>query len=181
MSTMNLYRWSGYAAILSGVLGIAAGLMEFSSMEETLILETTYIIQSALMLFGILGVFAVQHEEVGVIGFLGFILAVIGTALLVGGSWEIAGVPSYVWGGTLSGFGLLLLAIGTLSANVFPRWIPVVWILAVVVGLPSMMIPSLASITLLLASTLFAVGFIGAGVELIKGKFGITKESEAMV
>lgn len=174
MSTSNLIRWSGLAAILSGVLAVASSGLSMIVGTQSAVLEAIYVLyvlQAIPMLFGILGVYAYQHEECGWSGFLGFILAVIGNAFLLGGAGEVAGVPNFMLGGTLAGIGLLLLAIGSWKAGVFPSWMPILWIVAILAGVPAMAVElsgqlALAQLLFLVSGVIFAVGFGGAGVVL---------------
>ncbi len=171
MSTSNLIRWSGLAAILSGVLAVASSGLSTIVETQSAALEVIYVLQAIPMLFGILGVYAYQHEECGWSGFLGFILAVIGNAFLLGGAGEVARVPNFMLGGTLAGIGLLLLAIGSWKAGVFPSWMPMLWIVAILAGVPAMAVElsgqlALAQLVVLVSGLIFAVGFIGTGYVL---------------
>jgi drug/metabolite transporter (DMT)-like permease len=175
MTTSNLIRWSGLAAILSGVLAVASSGLSMIVETQSAALEAIYVIQAIPMLFGILGVYAYQHEECGWSGFLGFILAVIGNAFLLGGAGEVAGVPNFMLGGTLAGIGLLLLAIGSWKAGVFPSWMPMLWIVAILAGVPAMAVElngqlALAQLLFLVSGVIFAVGFGGAGYVLWSGR-----------
>ena len=159
MSTSKLIHWSGLAAILGGVLLIPGSI----SLEPPW--SWLGILGSLLLIFGFMGIYAVQVEGSGLAGFLGFVLAVPGAVLLVG-TGEIGGIEFWMLGSFLGAAGFLLLAIGTLASGKFPHWVPWAWIAAIVVGLPSIFVPSLAQTLGIAGSVLAALGMIGAGYTL---------------
>jgi hypothetical protein len=65
--------------------------------------------------------------------------------------------------------GIILLAAATWSAGRFPRWVPALWLLAVVVSLPAVIVPAQAGLFYLLGGLLYAAGFGGAGYVLWTG------------
>jgi hypothetical protein len=67
MSSQQLIRWSGLAAMLAGGLRTAAS---FSlSAEPGVSLEILYLAIDLLLLFGVFGIYAFQHERFGSLGF----------------------------------------------------------------------------------------------------------------
>jgi hypothetical protein len=163
MTTINLRRMSGLAAILAGGLSIMLTI-------PALGLENvwTHTLQGVLLLFGIMGVYLCQHRECGVLGFLGFLLASIGSALFLVSNGD-ARADSFQVGGIATGLGFILLGIGSWAAGRLPRWIPLFWILSSVVGIPAVFIVSMSGTLLLLSAIIFALGFIGAGFKLLSG------------
>ncbi len=111
-----------------------------------------------------------QTSQSGITGFLGFLFTIPGSVFLTAGSGNFAGVEFWMLGSMLSAVGIILLAIGTFSAEKFPRWVPWLWIGAVVAGLPSIFIPSLALTLGIFGSILAAIGMAGAGYMLWSGK-----------
>ncbi len=77
-------------------------------------------------MFALMGIYAFQVQESGVIGLLGFLLAIMGNAYFIGPQGSIAGVDGTIVYGSLYALGLLLLAAGSLKARKLPRWVPVV-------------------------------------------------------
>lgn len=169
MSASALVRWGALAAILGGVLLVIADLwgllmeglggdQSFSEIARTssfAITQGLSLLAAVLILFALVGLYLRQSEEAGVLGVLGFVLAFLGTALVVGVSWALFFVaPSVALeapefldaeqvGGPLdTGFMLtsLFLAVGwalfgvaALLAQSYPRWVAIVLIIAALI------------------------------------------------
>ncbi|MGH3089129.1 MAG: hypothetical protein ACRDSJ_17670, partial [Rubrobacteraceae bacterium] len=101
MSSTNLIRWAGIPALLAGALFVAADLLslgispKFPSVES--LTSGPYAVQSvlklaaaALLLLGLVGLYARQAEASGGLGLAGFLAAFSGTALTVGAFWATA-------------------------------------------------------------------------------------------
>jgi hypothetical protein len=132
MSSTALIRFSGLAAILAGLLrGIASVLPSTIPIIE---LEILYFFTDVFILFGLMGLYAFQHEEIGVEGFIGFLIATVGIGSIIGPDGEISGLSMYVVGASIFAVGLNLFAIGTWKASKLPRWVPAVWILSTIIG-----------------------------------------------
>lgn len=156
MTTSNLIRWSGLVAMAAGVLNV------LDSIFEPLPWLTMF--TSVATVFALIGIYAVQAEASGRLGLAGYLLATAGYVVIVGQSTTIVGsVPSYLVGVSLSAAGLALLAVGSLSARVFPRWVPGMWLAAIVIGLPSLFFPSLERILEIAGGTAIGLGLAGAG------------------
>ncbi len=102
MSSSDLIRWAGLAAILAGVLLVVADLLNlaigFDEDEPFSETATTgiYALQSVvnllaavLLLIGLVGLYARQSEAAGPLGLAGFLVAFLGTALNMGFFWAI--------------------------------------------------------------------------------------------
>ena len=100
MSSSDLIRWAGLAAILAGVLLVVADLLNlaigFDEDEPFSATATTgiYAFQSwanllaaVLLLIGLVGLYARQSEAAGLLGLAGFLVAFLGTALVTGLLW----------------------------------------------------------------------------------------------
>jgi hypothetical protein len=100
MSSPNLIRWGGLAALIGGVLLVIAGLLdlifaggEFSEIAQTgtfAFSSLLYLLGLILVLLGLVGLYASQSEAAGGLGLLGFLVAFLGTALAVGAFWTQA-------------------------------------------------------------------------------------------
>ena len=149
MSSSNLIRWSGLAAMLAGVLLLVAALLDLAvdPGEPASVRVTTgvYSFQSAvnllavvLLLIGLVGLYARQSEAAGLLGLVGFLVAFLGTALATGFRWAIlfmapslaVAAPGFLNEGPPPGFflmlitfavGWLLFGVATLRARVYPR------------------------------------------------------------
>jgi hypothetical protein len=155
MTTSNLIRWSGLTAIAAGVLNVLDAKWHPPWMTTLMAVVTV---------FALIGIYAVQAKASGRLGFAGYVVATAGYVVMPGVSNTIVGsLPSYIVGASLGAVGLVLLAVGSLSAHVFPRWVPGMWIAAVVIGLPSLAEPSLADLLGILGAAVGGAGLAGAG------------------
>ena len=93
MSSQQLIRWGGLAAMLAGALRTAASFLPPA--DPGVALEILYLVIDILLLFGILGIYAFQHDRIGWSGFVGFVLAVIGLTILAGPDGTIGVVNTY--------------------------------------------------------------------------------------
>ena len=154
MSFSNLIRWSGLAAVLAGVLLVIADLMgltfNYSDPSEALttgfyaLQSVLMLLVSVLLLFTLVGLYARQSEAAGVLSLISFLVAFLGTALVVGANWSNAffaptvaiedpalfetgltgtgrlGV-AYIASYALYVLGWLLFGVATLRAQLYPR------------------------------------------------------------
>ena len=160
MSSSSLIRLAGLAALSSGVLSAIGDLMNLVVDLENPVSATTssytivfflYLISTALVLLGLVGLYTSQSQAVGILGLVGFLVAFLGTVMLVGGLWfELFVTPNLAaqapvlveadlggLGFTLTFFlgavGWVLFGVATLRANVYPRWAAVLLIVGGVI------------------------------------------------
>ena len=98
-----------------------------------------YMLSAVLLLGGLVAVYVYQSEAAGILGVVGFVVAFLGTALLIGATWsqvfiaplvavnapqilELGPPTGVLLTFITSGVGWLLFGIATLRAGVFPRW-----------------------------------------------------------
>ncbi len=174
MSASNLIRVGGLAAVLAGALLLIADLWslllevivggsenfsEFAVTTPWTVLSTMFLLGSLLLLVALVGLYARQSEAAGTLGLAGFLVALVGTGLLVGMMWTMAFVvpsaaieaPAFLdaeetagpldMGFMLSGIavavGWALFGVATLRARVFPRRAAIVLIIgALLIVLP---------------------------------------------
>ncbi len=154
MSTSDLVRWSGLAAIVGGVLAVLSDLVSFLVPDYENFSETAttgaytvesvlFLLATVLLLLGLVGLYASQAEAAGVLGLVAFLVAFLGTALVVGAIWaETFVAPSvaevapefldeepggrlglgFLLSFPLSALGWLLFGVATYRARVYPRW-----------------------------------------------------------
>lgn len=121
------------------------------------------------MIFTAFGVYSPQVQESGLWWLAGFIGVVIGELLFM-----IQANPDDPLGmlaGSLYTLGRFALTVGTLRAAIFSSRAPILWLVAIVIGLPGYAIPSLEGLLVTLASFAFGLGFILTGLELWSGGF----------
>jgi hypothetical protein len=114
-------------------------------------------LSTIVALFGILLI--LRREGAGLWGTLGILTALMGNLFF-------AIEQYYALAGVLYGGGLVLLAIGARKTDVFPRWLPALWILAPLIGLPGLVLTGAAAFLSTVATVVFGVAFIAAGYVL---------------
>ena len=163
MSISNLIRWCGLAAIVAGGLTALMTVLSPLASEATTAVEWGFLATGLATQFGLIGIYAFQMQGSGWAGLLGFVLALSGNAFFIGPEGSVGGVESGQLGGSIYALGLLFLAIGTWRAGRFPRWIPALWVLAIIVGVPAFFSESLAAISFALGGLTFGAGFVAGG------------------
>jgi energy-converting hydrogenase Eha subunit A len=162
MSSSDLIRWGGLAALVGGVLFVVAELLglptiNIESFSETAttasfaIQTTTFLLGVVLMLLGLVGLYARQSEAAGALGLIGFLVAFLGTVLIGGFRWAsvfiapalATEVPEFLDArgpppGLIPTFiifavGWLVFGIATLRGRVFPRAAAILLIVGAVV------------------------------------------------
>lgn len=161
MSSANLIRLGGLAAIMAGIL---RGVNSFLPSSIPVVqLELLYLLTDILIILGMIGLYRFQHQESKLWGFWGFLLAIIGIAVIRTGT--ISGVKIYAIGASIFVVGLSLFAIGSWIAHKLPQWISVVWILSTIIGFIGYFVTGL-NILFTISGVLFGVGFAGAGLRV---------------
>ncbi len=148
MTTSNLVRWSGLAAIASGVSLVVAEFVtlsffgyDFSTTATTgayVLYSLLIMITGVLLPLGLVGLYARQSEASGPLGLVGFVMAFAGTVLVAGFFWASAfiapvlaieapellavrSLPGFFRSFIVFGLGWLLFGVATLRAGVYPR------------------------------------------------------------
>ena len=148
MSSSQLIRWSGLAAITAGVSLVVAELLslllfgyDFSNTAttDTYTFYSVWIMIAGLLLpLGLVGLYARQLETSGLLGLVGFVVAFIGTVLGAGFFWssafvapilaveapqllDVRSLPGFFRSFIVFGLGWLLFGVATLRAGIYPR------------------------------------------------------------
>lgn len=161
MSSTNLIRWGGLAAIIAGILRGVSSF--FSSPAPGATIELFYLLTDIFIIFGVMGLYGFQHHESGLWGFFGFLLAIIGIGVIRTGS--ISGVTMYPIGALIFVSGLSSFAVGCWIANKLHPWISILWLLSSLVGCIGYFVPGL-NLLFAISGVLFGIGFSGAGFKL---------------
>ncbi len=167
MSSSNLIRLSGLAAVVAGLLLTIGDLLSFATEPENLSEWATmpsyffvwflYLLSGVLLLVGLVGLYAYQSEAAGILGLVGFVGAFSGTALVLGAIWAQLFVAPFLavqspgaldtepTGSLAAGFTLsfALLAVG--------------WLLFRIAALRARVYPQVAVIVLIIGAV---VGFL---------------------
>jgi hypothetical protein len=138
VSSWNLIRWCGMAAVVAGTLSIVVDLIVLSvfgfgqsfgaALASSVLLFRSAVapLATALLLLGLVGLYARQSEATGVPGLISFLVAFVGSVL----------AQSFILGDLLANLGWALFGVSCLRARVYPR----------------------------VASTLLIIGAVGTGV-----------------
>jgi hypothetical protein len=150
MSSSNLIRWGGLAAVLGGALIVFTDLVlaltigsadTYTGTTTEQIAAVSFLAGKVLILIGLIGLYLHQAEVAGRFGLVAFLAALVGTALMVSSDWSevfIAPIlmqaapalmdepPGLLMVGFLLNYGLetlgwLLFGVATFRARVFPR------------------------------------------------------------
>jgi hypothetical protein len=151
MSSQDLIRWSGLAAMVAGALWVVGDLLNltllfspepFSEEAQTgsyIFRQTLFLLGVMLLLVGLVGLYARQSQAAGALGLVGFLVAFAGTVLVAGFLWASIFIapavaveaPEFLDAGSppglflalvTCGVGWLLFGIAALRARVYPRW-----------------------------------------------------------
>ncbi len=209
MIPANVVRSGGLAAVLAGVLLVIGEILhstiDFKNFSQAALTGTytlgalLFLLSNVLLLVGLVGLYARQSEAAGLLGMVGFLVALVGTGLAIGVSWEEvfvppalaqliqsdpavadpalldAGPPAWVNFGFVLSFALfalgwLLFGVATLRARVYPRAAAIVLIVGAV----------LAFFPLPFSTVVFAAAVSWMGFALLTGR-GVTAEQSARV
>jgi hypothetical protein len=165
VSNSSLIRWSGLAAILGGVLLSLGALLSLATESEKLSVWVTtpsdafssllYLLGGVLLQLGLVGLYMRQSEASGILGLVAFLVAFLGTALAVGGTWaELFVVPAVAVEAprVLEAEPIRMLAIGyTLTFFVF---LSVGWLLFGVALFRARIYPGAAAILLMVGAVI---------------------------
>jgi hypothetical protein len=81
MSSPDLMRWGGLAAILAGILRSVNAVFPPDLLMAWR--EILYLLNDLFILFGLMGLYGFQQEKSGWWGFGGFLLAMTGTGIII--------------------------------------------------------------------------------------------------
>jgi hypothetical protein len=168
MSSSNLKRWSGLAAVFGGglfaVLGAAEPLLlgnqPYSKAAATgawIVIQGAYILAAVLVNLGLVGLYLSQAQKAGPLGLIAFLVTFIGGIMAAGATWSEAF------------FGAWLARAAPELLDVEPAGIVVVgallsfvlfalgWFLFGLASLQAAVLPRGAAIILMIGAALFAV------------------------
>jgi hypothetical protein len=171
MSSSNLIRWSGLAALVGGALFVILNIVEaiaFGNQPHTeiattgawLIVQLAYIIMVALVTIGLVGLYVRQAKEAGSLGLIAFLIAFLGSILAAGsiwseaffGSWLAEAAPELL---TAEPSGVLIFGV-FLSYLLFALGM----LLFGLASLRARVLPSTAAVLLMIGSLLFVLLFL---------------------
>jgi hypothetical protein len=166
MNTRILFKLSGAAALLGGLLRVASALpLPLTPMS----LEALWTFIDILLSLGLIGVYLVRADKLGLLGFAGFVLAMAAFSFIGGPDADVFGFSTYEQGAAALAISLVGFSIAWLRANERPFAPPLLWFGSVLaVGLMGLLPALLPSYGFPLAGALFGAAFAWAGFDLIR-------------
>src|ERR671933_811746 len=172
VKSSNLIRWSGLAAVVAGLLFMVINLITLlilgfgQERSELLIRSIISPVAGALLLLGLIGLYARQSEATDVIGLISFLFALLGTVLALAGN---------VWANMLGYLGWALFGVSSLQARVYPRIAAILLIIGALITAPfsTSTVGGFGDILVYMgvgASTVFNVAIIWLGFALFTDK-----------
>jgi hypothetical protein len=101
MSSSNLMRWSGLAALVGGVLFVLLDVLEsllFTNLPEAeaastgawIIVQGSFILATVFIAMGLVGLYTRQAEQAGTLGLVAFVVTFFGAMMAAGSTWSEA-------------------------------------------------------------------------------------------
>ena len=151
---------AGLAALASGVLSAIGDLLTLvvsrqdpqSATTTSYTVDLLYLLSTALLLLGLVGLYTSQSQATGLLGLVGFLTTFLGTVLLVGALWfmvfgtpylaaqdpelaeSVLGQTGYLLMLLFGAVGWVLFGVATLRARVYPGWAAILLIVGVVIA-----------------------------------------------
>jgi hypothetical protein len=165
MSDALLLRILGVAACLGGLLRIGAAFIPWA--PDVAWLEALALAIDVLLLFGLMGAYLAYRAQLGVFGFIAFVIAEAGIASIVGPDSVAFGIDTYQAGVLTITLGLTLFAIQLLVTRAGPMWAPLAWIASAAIGV-GVTAGGYPALGFHFGGVLFGLGFVLAGVALVR-------------
>ena len=207
MRASNLpLRWSWLAALVGGMLHALGDLLNLTHLGATFAesigsslffaQQTVYLLSAALLLLGLVGLYAIQSDTTGRLGMWGFLLAFLGTVLFAGAIWALlfigplvaAEAPQLLQGqppasaayrlaaagflvsyGTFA-LGWLLFGVATLRTYFLPRLAVVFLIIGAILTFPAVPSPPRTDVIL-------GVALAWLGLALLRSRVATTQRT----
>jgi hypothetical protein len=166
MHAAALFRLSGMAAVAGGALRV---LSAAAVMRDPVALEWLYTIIDVLLLFGLMGIYLSRAARLGLLGFASFGVGVAALSFIGGPDADPFGFSTYEQGAATLLIAMIGLSIAWLRAGERPRAAPLCWFASAVAAGVLMMLPApLPDYGFMAAGALFGLGFILAGLDLVR-------------
>lgn len=163
MNYKALYRLSGAAAMIGGLLRIIAAV---PIQADASALEWLYAAIDALLLFGLIGIYLARAERLGFLGLAGFAVGVAALSFIGGPDADPFGFSTYEQGAAALAIAMLGLSIAWLRAGERPLVPPLLFFASAVSAGVLNLIPGFGGYGLPLAGALFGAAFAAAGYAL---------------
>lgn len=161
MNPRTLSRLSGVAAFTGGASRLAAPLAPRLGERGA---QGAYLVIDVFLLLGLVGLYGQYWRALGWAGLAGFCAGLIGACLVR--SQAALGSGAYLAGAGLFSIGMAIIGLTFLLNRAPSRLGPALWIASLAIGITGPFWPS--GLGLLIAGSLFGLGFMAAGVALIR-------------
>lgn len=151
---------AGTAALTGGALRIIAIFTTSAFAPQTL--AWFYFLIDVLLMLGLVGWYVPRADRLGGFGLTGFVTAA-GAILLIR-SAGLLGADTYQAGAALLAVGLAVMSAPALWRQDKPLLAPILWLLCLTGGIAALVFRPVA----MAAFVLFGLGYIAAGVELLR-------------
>jgi hypothetical protein len=159
----SLIKFGASLGILGGALRLIAIFIPYT--PETAWLETLYAIIDLGFLFGLIAIFASCADRLGLIGLVGFVVALPGVASIVGPDAQMFGLDFYMAGSAVFIIGLAVQG----GAMLYKReqvLAAAFWIVSAAIGIAGS--ASVLPHAIEIAAAALALGFITAGTSILR-------------
>lgn len=160
-----LLRLCAVAAVAGGGLRVADAFLAVTSAAHAQ--QIAYFVTDLMLMLGLCGIYLPGRKTLGLTGFLGFAASIAGLLIVRSSAWNGLGSNSYMIGATVTLMGVVAMGAVMLVRKAFPKLGPMLWITSFVVGLIGLLSPKFGW-AVALAGVIFGVGFIVAGVSVLR-------------
>ncbi|MBS0385542.1 MAG: hypothetical protein JSS00_09360 [Proteobacteria bacterium] len=161
-----LFRLAGLASLLAGAGRI---LSTFAWTGDAVSREALYDAIDALLLFAVMGVYFSRKDQLGALGFASFAVAIAALSFIGGPDADPFGFSTYQQGAYALAIAMVGISLAWWRAKQKPLWAPACWFLSVIAaGVMRMLPPPAPDYGFAAAGLLFGLGFVFAGLDLIR-------------
>jgi hypothetical protein len=186
MTAQTVMRLGGLTAIAAGVLMPVGITLRLNG--QPFVGQSVLFVGLTVLVFGLIGLYAVQAERAGKLGLAGFSLAITGRVLTApiafawlatfGGLKEAHALVMYAWGVIpilhvailASDIGAALFGIATVRAAILPRWAGIALILAGLLDIVAEYTDPMLAIAYPLIVATFGAALVGMGWHVVSGR-----------
>ena len=162
-----LIRLGAIAALLGGTFRFGSSFIPW--VEGSVPLVTLYFVTDVALLFGLFAIYLARADRMGLLGLVGFVIAAVGQAAIIGPDHVPFGIDVYGVGVQLIVGGLFLLGIDLVRKGAYPAWVAGFWIAVPFVSLGlGVLDPTPYGWGYFLGGILFSLGFFAAGLTLLR-------------
>jgi hypothetical protein len=154
----TIIQFCGLVAILAGILNI---LSTFPALFSKIMLTWVRRVGDISSLVALIGIYLYQRKSSNVFGVVAFLIAIAGVMMLLFSFRYEQAIMVYA-------LGVILVGIYLLITGSFPRWVPLLWLLSVLIAIPGFFLPDLETLFSTMAAIAFGLGFLTAGFSMLK-------------